>query len=99
MAYDPPTPMINSLTLGSDALPLADEDFGLYSNHMLYELLVGHEESIARNRLDRQRAVGTAGFLTALIDHHETAAAALRDQFGEAERAEPPVADDLLQVS
>jgi hypothetical protein len=83
--------MINSLALGLDALSHVDENSGLYSDHMLYELMAGHEELIARELVKRQQAIGATSFIMAMIDYHETAAALPRVQFEGAEWAPVPV--------
>ena len=61
---------------------------GLYSDHMLAELLALQEGMIAQLRLERLQIADTADFLTDMIDHfltgvidqHEKAAAMLRTQ-------------------
>ncbi|HSY54642.1 MAG TPA: hypothetical protein VK785_09355 [Opitutaceae bacterium] len=73
----------------SDAHTSSHPGSGLYSDHMLAELLALQEEMIAQLRLERLRVVDAAGFLTDRIDHfltgiidqHEKAAAILRTQF------------------
>jgi hypothetical protein len=57
-----------------------DPGAGLYSDHMLTELLVLHEEMVAQLRLERLGSVGTTDFLTGMIAQHEKAAAMLRLQ-------------------
>jgi hypothetical protein len=42
---------------------------GLYSDHMLAELLALPEGMISQLRLERLRVADTADFLTAMIDH------------------------------
>ena len=67
----------------------SDPGSGLYSDHMLAELIALQEEMIARLRLERLSVVGTADFLAnmidrflmGVIDQHEKAAAMLRAQF------------------
>jgi hypothetical protein len=66
----------------------SDSVSGLYSDHMLAELLALQEGMIAQLRLERLRVADTADFLTGMIDHfltgvidqHEKAAALLRTQ-------------------
>jgi hypothetical protein len=81
---------INKLfSLLPDARTSSDSGFGLYSDHMLAELIALQEEMIARLRLERLNVVRTADFLADMIDHflmgvivqHEKAAAMLRAQF------------------
>jgi hypothetical protein len=45
---------------------------------MLSELLALNEEMISQLRLERLTVIGTADFLTTMIDQHEKAAALLR---------------------
>ena len=56
-------------------------DSGLYSDHMLAELVFVNENMAAQLRLERSGPVGRAEFLTSLIDHHEETAAMLRAAF------------------
>jgi hypothetical protein len=66
----------------------SDSGSGLYSDHMLAELLALQEGMIAQLRLERLRVADTADFLTDMIDHfltgvinqHEKAVALLRTQ-------------------
>jgi len=68
--------------------PSSDSCPGLYSDHMLAELLALQEGMTAQLRLERQRVADTACFLTDMIDHfltgvidqHEKATAMLRTQ-------------------
>jgi hypothetical protein len=57
-----------------------DPGAGLYSDHMLNELLVLHEKMVAQLRLERLSSVGTTDFLTGMIAQHEKAAMMLRAQ-------------------
>ena len=50
----------------------------LYSERMLAELLALHEEMIVQLRLERHGVVGSADFLTGMIEQHEKTAAMLR---------------------
>jgi hypothetical protein len=80
--------MNNVLPIVPAGRTFSDSDLGLYSDHMLVELLALQEEMIAQLRLERLRAADTADFLTGMIDHfltgvidqHEKAAALLRTQ-------------------
>jgi hypothetical protein len=66
----------------------SDPGSGLYSDHMLAELLALQEGMIADLRLERLRVANTADsltemidyFLTGVIDQHEEAVALLRTQ-------------------
>jgi len=58
---------------------------GLNSDHMLGELLALHQEMIEQLRLERLGAVGSADFLTSMIEQHETMAAMLRAKLGTGE--------------
>jgi len=81
--------MNNVLSFVQPAGTASDLCPGLYSDHMLAELLALQEEMIAQLRLERLMVAGTADFLTDTIDHfltgaidqHEKAAAMLRAQF------------------
>jgi hypothetical protein len=48
----------------------SDSGSGLYSDHMLAELLASQEGMIAQLRLERLRVSDTVGSLTAMIDHY-----------------------------
>ncbi len=48
----------------------SDSGSGLYSDHMLAELLALYEGMIAQPRLERLRVTDSADFLTDWIDHH-----------------------------
>ncbi len=64
----------------------ADPGIGLPAEHMIAELLDLHEEMIVQLRTDSQacterfKDVGTADFLTGLMEQHEKAAWMLRSQ-------------------
>jgi hypothetical protein len=81
----------------------SDSGSGLYSDHMLAELLALQEGMIAQLRLERLRVADTADFLTDMIDHfltsvidqHEKAAAMLRTQL---ENHTADTTDDSLIV-
>jgi hypothetical protein len=81
--------MNNVLSFVQPAGASSDSGPGLYSDHMLAELLALQEETIAQLRLERLMVAGTADFLADIIDHfltgaieqHEKAAAMLRAQF------------------
>jgi len=85
-AFDP---MNNILSLVSNAHPSSHPNPGLYSDHMLAELLALQEEMIAQLRRERLMVISTADFLTNMIDNflsgainqHEKSAAILRTQF------------------
>ncbi len=62
--------------------PFSEPGPGLYSDHMLSELLARHEEMIGRLRRERLEAGVIANFITGEIDRHEKAAALLRAQSG-----------------
>jgi hypothetical protein len=78
--------MNNVLPFAPAAGTSSDSASGLYSDHMLAELLALQEGMIAQLRLERLRIADTADFLTAMIDHfltgvidqHEKAASLLR---------------------
>jgi hypothetical protein len=57
-------PFVPAADTSSDSGP------GLYSDHMLAELLALQEGMIAQLRLERLRVAGTADFLTGMIDHY-----------------------------
>jgi len=71
-----------------DAGTFSDSGPGLYSDHMLAELLSVQEGMLAQLRLERLRIANTTDFLTDMIDHfltgvidqHEKATALLRAQ-------------------
>jgi hypothetical protein len=75
-------PFVPATDTSSDSAP------GLYSDHMLAELLALQERMIAQLRLERLGVAGSADFLTDMIDHflagvidqHEKAASLLRTQ-------------------
>ncbi|HTB79416.1 MAG TPA: hypothetical protein VK717_00875 [Opitutaceae bacterium] len=62
--------------------PFSDPGPGLYSDHMLSELLAGHEAVIGQLRREWLETDVLASFLTGEIDRHEKAAALLRAQSG-----------------
>jgi hypothetical protein len=80
--------MNNVLPFAPAADTFSESGPGLYSDHMLAELLALQEGMIAQLRLERLRVADTADFLTDMIDHfltgaidqHEKAAALLRTQ-------------------
>jgi len=74
--------MTNTLSLMPAACPSFDSGPGLYSDHMLSELLASHEERIRQLRRERLEVDVIANFLTGEIDQHEKAAALLRAQSG-----------------
>jgi hypothetical protein len=79
-------PMNNIISFVPAAGPSTDSGPGLYSDHMLAELVSLQEEMIAQLRLERLKVADTTDFLTDMIDHfltgvidqHEKAAAMLR---------------------
>ena len=70
--------MNHILSLVPVARTSSDPGCGLYSDHMLAEVLALHEEMIVQLRLERLEDVGSADFFTGMIDQHEKTAAMLR---------------------
>ena len=70
--------MRNTSALRTTLSASADHGSSQYSDHMLSELLALNEEMISQLRLERLTVIGTADFLTTMIDQHEKAAALLR---------------------
>lgn len=70
------------ISLAPAAGPSSDPGPGLYSDHMLSELLARHEQMIGQLRHERLEAGVIADFLTGEIDRHEKTAALLRAQSG-----------------
>jgi len=66
------------LSLVEAARTSSDPGAGLSSAALLAELLTLHEEMIGQLCLERLESVGSADFLTAMIEQHEKTAAMLR---------------------
>ena len=82
------------LSLIQTARASFDPSSRLHSDRMLCELLFLHEEMIAQLCLERLEVQSNADFLTGMIDHHETTAAAIRKHLDGLEAApNPPFAD------
>lgn len=81
----------NWADLGKAARTSADPGIGLPAEHMLAELLALHEDLIVQLRTDseactrRFQDVGTADFLTGLMERHEKTAWMLRAQLEDEE--------------
>ena len=74
-------PLVGAAHTSSDPGP------GLYSDHMLAELLARHEEMVVQLRRERVSVVGDTDFLTRMIDQHKRAAEMLRLQLEKYESA------------
>jgi DNA-binding ferritin-like protein len=70
--------MNNVLFLQPTARTSFDPGAGLYSDHMLAELIALHEEMIVQLRAESQGANGHADHLTEMINQHEKTVAMLR---------------------
>jgi len=84
-----PDVMDRPLFLRPDARPAFDPGAGLYSDHMLSELLVLHEEMVDQLRLECQEGKGVTDFISGMIAQHEKAAAMLRAQLENHEAGSP----------
>lgn len=69
--------MNHVLSLVRAARTSSDPSPGLYSDHMLAELLALHEEMIAQLRHERLNVPGDVSFIAGMIEQHERAAAQL----------------------